>query len=54
MSQNANDPAGTTHQFQRFAQQSQPEKSGPPVGMIVGIVAVLAVVVIAALALTML
>ena len=46
MSQTPNDPAGTTHQFQNFASQAQPDKSGPNVGLIVGIVAVVAVVVV--------
>ncbi|WP_165978569.1 hypothetical protein [Actinomadura darangshiensis] len=52
MSQTPNDPAGTTHQFQNFANQAQP-KSGPNVGMIVGIVAVVAVVVVLAVAVLM-
>jgi hypothetical protein len=46
MSQTPNDPAGTTHQFQNFASQAQPQKSGPNVGMIVGIVAVVAVLAV--------
>ncbi|MEU8344437.1 hypothetical protein SAMN05443665_103661 [Actinomadura meyerae] len=46
MSQTPNDPAGTTHQFQNFASQAQPQKSGPNVGMIVGILAAVAVVVV--------
>ncbi|WP_165966411.1 hypothetical protein [Actinomadura sp. 7K507] len=46
MSQTPNDPAGTTHQFQNFANQAQPQKSGPNVGLLVGIAAAVAVVVI--------
>ncbi|MFB4304775.1 hypothetical protein [Actinomadura sp. GTD37] len=46
MSQTPNDPAGTTHQFQNFASQAQPQKSGPSVGVVVGVVAVVAVVAI--------
>lgn len=53
MSQTPHDPAGTTHQFQNFANQAQPQKSGPSVGLIVGIVAVVAVVAILVVALTM-
>ena len=53
MSQTPNDPAGTTHQFQNFANRAQPQKSGPNVGLIVGIVAVVAVVAILVVALTM-
>ncbi|MFA1549709.1 hypothetical protein [Actinomadura chokoriensis] len=54
MSQTPNDPAGTTHQFQNFASQAQPQKSGPNVGLIVGVlgvVAVVAIVVVAVMAL---
>ncbi|MFD0683797.1 hypothetical protein [Actinomadura fibrosa] len=49
MSQTPNDPAGTTHQFQTFANQGQgqaAEKSGPNIGLIVGIVAVVAIVAV--------
>ncbi|MFA1540362.1 hypothetical protein [Actinomadura monticuli] len=53
MSQTPNDPAGTTHQFQNFASQAQPQKSGPNVGMIVGILAVVAVVAVLVAALLM-
>jgi uncharacterized membrane protein YidH (DUF202 family) len=53
MSDTPQDPAGTTHQFQNFASQARPEKSGPNVGMIVGIVAVVAVVAILVIALAM-
>ncbi|XRQ09534.1 hypothetical protein ACN3XK_01075 [Actinomadura welshii] len=53
MSQTPNDPAGTTHQFQNFANRAQPQKSGPNVGMIVGIVAAVAVVAVLVVALLM-
>lgn len=53
MSQTPNDPAGTTHQFQNFASQAQPQKSGPNIGMIVGIAAVVAVVAVLVIALMM-
>ena len=53
MSQTPNDPAGTTHQFQNFASQAQPQKSGPNTGMIVGILAVVAVVAVLVAALLM-
>ncbi|WP_187437808.1 hypothetical protein [Actinomadura decatromicini] len=46
MSETPQDPAGTTHQFQNFANQAQPQKSGPNVAVIVGVAAVVAVVVI--------
>lgn len=48
MSQTPNDPAGTTHQFQNFANRAPAEKSGPNMPLIVGLV-VLAVVVVAGL-----
>ncbi|MBO2464688.1 hypothetical protein [Actinomadura violacea] len=48
MSQTPNDPAGTTHQFQNFANRAPAEKSGPNMPLIVGL-AVLAVVVVAGL-----
>lgn len=54
MSQTPNDPAGTTHQFQNFASQSQPQKSGPNVGLIVGVIAVVAIVAILVVAIMML
>ncbi|MEU5881141.1 hypothetical protein [Spirillospora sp. NPDC047279] len=52
MSQNPQDPAGTTQQFQRFQQQGQPEKSsgGPSLGFIIGIGAVVALVAILVIA----
>jgi hypothetical protein len=53
MSQIPNDPAGTTHQFQSFANQAPKEKSGPNVGLIVGAVVVVAVVVVLVAALMM-
>ena len=53
MSQTPNDPAGTTHQFQNFANQAQPQKSGPNIGLIIGIVAVVAVVAILVIAFMM-
>lgn len=53
MSQTPQDPAGTTHQFQNFANQAQPQKSGPNVGMIVGIVAGVAVLAVLAVAVAM-
>ncbi|TYC14951.1 hypothetical protein FXF65_12490 [Actinomadura syzygii] len=46
MSETPQDPAGTTHQFQNFANQAQPQKSGPNMAVIVGVAAVVAVVVI--------
>ncbi|MEU5994253.1 hypothetical protein ABZ806_35230 [Spirillospora sp. NPDC047418] len=46
MSQTPNDPAGTTHQFQNFQSQAQPQKSGPNVGMIVGIAVVVVVLAV--------
>ncbi|MGK5558142.1 hypothetical protein ACSNOI_41715 [Actinomadura kijaniata] len=56
MSQNPNDPAGTTQQFENFARQTpqQPVKtSGVNVGLVIGVVAVVAVVAIAAIAFMM-
>jgi hypothetical protein len=53
MSETPQDPAGTTHQFQSFANQAPPQKSGPNVGLIVGIAAVVAVVAIVAVVLLM-
>ncbi|WP_165959215.1 hypothetical protein [Actinomadura sp. KC345] len=53
MAQTPNDPAGTTHQFQNFADQAQSQKSGPNVALIVGIAAVVAVVVIVVAAVMM-
>ena len=50
MSDAPQDPAGTTYQFQNFASQQQPQKSGPNVAMIVGIVAVVVVIAILAIA----
>lgn len=53
MSENPNDPAGTTHQFRAFVnrgQQDQSAKSGPSTAMIVGIAAVVLIVVVALLA----
>ena len=47
MSETPNDPAGTTHQFQTFANQGQSDKSsGPSRALIVGVVAVVAIVAI--------
>ncbi|MDL4773598.1 MULTISPECIES: hypothetical protein [Thermomonosporaceae] len=55
MSETPNDPAGSTTQFQYFAQQGQPEKSsGPNMGLIIGVVAVVVVVAILAVAFMML
>ncbi|WP_344902472.1 hypothetical protein [Actinomadura meridiana] len=45
MSQTPQDPAGTTHQFQNFAAQAPPQKSGPNVALIGGIAAAVVVVV---------
>ena len=54
MAQTPNDPAGTTHQFQTFASKGQGEKpSGPRVGLIVGIVAAVAIVALLAAAVMM-
>ncbi|MFI0486375.1 hypothetical protein [Actinomadura sp. 9N215] len=44
MSETPQDPAGTTHQFQSFANEAPPQKSGPNVALIGGIVAVVVVV----------
>ncbi|GAA2455571.1 hypothetical protein GCM10010191_88500 [Actinomadura vinacea] len=55
MSDTPNDPAGTTHQFQNFAAQ-QPAAEKPKqvnTGLIIGIVAVVALVVIVALGVAM-
>ncbi|WUH99500.1 hypothetical protein OHR68_39435 [Spirillospora sp. NBC_00431] len=46
MSETPQDPAGTTHQFQNFADQAPPQKSGPNIALIGGIAAVVVVVVI--------
>ena len=55
MSQNPQDPAGTTQQFQRFQQQGQPEKTGGPnIGFILGIVAVVALVAVVVIAIAVL
>ena len=53
MSQTPNDPAGTTHQFQNFVNRAQPERSGPSIGLIVGIVVLVAIVAILAVAVSM-
>lgn len=53
MSQTPQDPAGTTHQFQSFANQAQPQKSGPNIAVIAGIAAVVAVIAILVIALLM-
>ncbi|WP_242910888.1 hypothetical protein [Actinomadura terrae] len=54
MAQTPNDPAGTTHQFQNFQNRGQAEKSsGPNMALIIGVLAVVAVVVIAVAALLM-
>ncbi|WP_165975750.1 hypothetical protein [Actinomadura rubrisoli] len=54
MPQTPNDPAGTTHQFQTFASQGQNEKSsGPSIGLIIGAVAVVALLAILVAALLM-
>ncbi|GAA4060915.1 hypothetical protein [Actinomadura miaoliensis] len=55
MSQTPNDPAGSTQQFQHFAQQQgQPDKAAKVnVGLIAGIVAVVALVAIIAIAIGM-
>lgn len=54
MADNELDPAKSTQQFRAFAQgQSQPEQvpsGGLPIGLIIGAVAVLAVVALAAFA----
>lgn len=54
MSQTPNDPAGSTQQFQQWAyqQQGQPDKAARVnVGLIAGVVAVLALVAIIVVAL---
>ncbi|WP_169744435.1 hypothetical protein [Spirillospora albida] len=54
MSQTPNDPAGTTHQFENFVRQGQPEKSGGAnIGLIVGIAAVAAVAAVVIVGLIM-
>lgn len=51
MADNEQDPAGDTQQFRRFAQQqegSEPdptERTGPPVGLLIGVLAVGLVVI---------
>ncbi|WP_194293331.1 hypothetical protein [Actinomadura macrotermitis] len=56
MSETPQDPAGTTHQFRAFANQGQPEKTGGAnTGLIVGVIAAVALVaVVAAVVLMML
>ncbi|WP_165964536.1 hypothetical protein [Actinomadura sp. KC216] len=52
MSEAPQDPAGTTHQFQNFANQAPAPKSGPNlalIGGIVAVVAILAIIVVAVL-----
>jgi hypothetical protein len=45
MSETPNDPAGTTHQFQSFAGQGQPDRTSKVnKGLIVGAVALVALV----------
>lgn len=53
MSQTPNDPAGTTHQFQNFANRAPAEKSGPNMPLVVGLVVVAVVVVVGVIALMM-
>lgn len=53
MSQTPNDPAGTTHQFQNFANRAPAEKSGPNMPLIVGLAVVAVVVVVGVIALMM-
>ncbi|WP_018654366.1 hypothetical protein [Actinomadura flavalba] len=53
MSETPQDPSGTTHQFQNFAAQATPDKSGPNVALIVGALVVLAIVAVAAVAIVM-
>lgn len=53
MSQTPNDPAGTTHQFQNFANQAQTQKSGPNVALIGGVAAVVVIVAVIVIALMM-
>lgn len=50
MSQTPNDPAGTTHQFQNFANRAPAEKSGPNTPLLVGISVVAIVIVVAVVA----
>jgi hypothetical protein len=53
MSQTPNDPAGTTHQFQNFANQAPAEKAGPNMPLIVGLAVVAVLVVAGVIALMM-
>ncbi|QXJ22961.1 hypothetical protein AGRA3207_004047 [Actinomadura graeca] len=54
MSETPNDPAGSTHQFQTFANQAQSDKSsGPSMALIVGVVAVVAIVAVLVIGLMM-
>lgn len=53
MSQTPNDPAGTTHQFQNFANQAQSQKSGPNVALIAGVAAAVVIVAVIVIALMM-
>jgi hypothetical protein len=46
MSQTPNDPAGTTHQFQNFANKAEPHSSGAARGKIVAALIVVLVVVV--------
>ncbi|MFI0410401.1 hypothetical protein [Actinomadura sp. 3N508] len=54
MSEAPQDPAGTTHQFQSFANQAPTPKSGPNLALIGGVAAVVALVAIIAVAVLML
>ncbi|WP_285700998.1 hypothetical protein [Actinomadura sp. NBRC 104412] len=54
MSETSNDPAGTTHQFQNFAAQAPAEQPGKVnVGLVVGIAALVALLVVVAVAVWM-
>ncbi|WP_019633594.1 hypothetical protein [Actinomadura atramentaria] len=54
MAETPQDPAGTTHQFQRFAQSGTPDRSGRVnPALVIGAVVVLAVLVVVGLAVVM-
>ncbi|MDL4816868.1 hypothetical protein [Actinomadura opuntiae] len=53
MSQTPNDPAGTTHQFQNFANRAPAEKTGPNMALVVGLAVVAVIVVVGVIALMM-
>ncbi|MFB4299749.1 hypothetical protein [Actinomadura sp. NTSP31] len=53
MSQTPNDPAGTTHQFQNFANRAPAEKAGPNMALVVGLAVVAVIVVVGVVAVMM-